>query len=106
MPGLDGTGPMGNGPMTGGRRGQCVSAGDVAPAGRGMGYGRGMGHGRSGRGGRGYRNQYYATGLTGWQRAKMDAAAVPQTPPDDRMTQLEQRLDEALARLARVEGTE
>lgn len=99
MPGLDGTGPMGNGPMTGRRREQCASAVDVPPAGRGMGYGR------SGRGGRGYRNQYYATGLTGWQRAQMDAA-VPQTPPDDRMTQLEQRLDEALARLARLEGAE
>jgi hypothetical protein len=82
--------------MTGGRRGRCVSDGAPA-AGRDIGYGRGK---------RGFRNQYYATGLTGWQRAQMDAVAVPQAPPDDRMTQLEQRLDDALARLARLEGTE
>jgi hypothetical protein len=104
MPGMDGTGPTGCGPMTGGRRGRCVGVADAAPAGRGMGCGRGMGQGR---GGRGYRNQYYATGLTGWQRAQMDTAADgPQAPRDDRVEQLEQRLDEALARLARLEGTE
>jgi hypothetical protein len=75
--------------------------------GRRMGDGRGMGHGRGGRGGRGYRNQYYATGLTGWQRAQMDAAAdVPPALQDDRVERLEQRLDEALSRLARLEGTE
>jgi hypothetical protein len=35
--------------------------------GRGGGWGRGGGCGRGG--GRGHRNWYYATGLTGWQRA-------------------------------------
>ncbi len=59
MPGFDGTGPRGEGPMTGGGRGYCVvpASGITRPAGR-----------FSGRGGRGRRNQYYATGLTGWQR--------------------------------------
>jgi hypothetical protein len=62
-----------------------------------------MGYG----GGRGYRHQFYATGLTGWQRAQMDAAAVARRPAaDDRMEQIEQRLDEALSRLARLEGAE
>ena len=45
MPGLDRRGPMGTGPMTGGRRGLCGQAGpgyDV-PAYGGMGYGRGFG---------------------------------------------------------------
>jgi hypothetical protein len=66
-----------------------------------MGYGRGMG------GGRGYRNRYHKTGLTGWQRAQMDASAdAPQAPGSGRMEQIEQRLDEALSRLARLEGTE
>jgi hypothetical protein len=66
-----------------------------------------MGYGRGGRGGRGSRNQYYATGFTGWQRAQMDAAAdVAPAPQDDRVERLEQRLDEALSRLARLEGTE
>jgi len=45
MPGLDRRGPMGYGPMTGGRRGLCGNAdsGYDAPAYGGMGYGRGFG---------------------------------------------------------------
>jgi hypothetical protein len=39
----------------------------------GRGFGRGFG-GRGG-GGRGWRNQFYATGLTGWQRAAMGGPA-------------------------------
>jgi len=46
MPGFDGTGPAGNGPMTGGRRGRCalpqadVPEGEsVAPVLRGAGRG-------------------------------------------------------------------
>lgn len=63
MPGFDGTGPAGMGPMTGGGRGYCarpVYGGMPMPFGRGF-YGRG--------GGRGRRNMYYATGLPGWARA-------------------------------------
>lgn len=40
MPGRDGTGPMGAGPMSGGGFGGCF-----AGAGKAMGYGRGMGRG-------------------------------------------------------------
>ncbi|MDD3620586.1 MAG: DUF5320 domain-containing protein, partial [Desulfobulbaceae bacterium] len=44
MPGFDRTGPMGAGPMTGGRRGSCSPAADEdAPAYGGYGYGRGLG---------------------------------------------------------------
>lgn len=60
MPGGDRTGPMGMGPMTG--RGMGFCAGNAAPGFTTWG-GRGMG-GR----GRGWRRQFYATGLTGWQR--------------------------------------
>ncbi len=59
MPGFDGTGPMGQGSMTGGGRGYCAGAfGGMAakPSGRPMGRGRG------------FRNRFYATGLTGWMR--------------------------------------
>ncbi len=47
MPGFDGTGPMGAGPMTGGGRGYCnpAFAGTRYPYGRGPGYGRGFGRG-------------------------------------------------------------
>lgn len=57
MPGGDGTGPMGMGP-TGWGRGFCTR-----PAGTGLRMGR-----IGARGGRGWRNQFYATGLSGWQR--------------------------------------
>ncbi|MBN2473099.1 MAG: DUF5320 domain-containing protein [Pirellulales bacterium] len=76
MPGGDRTGPMGMGPMTGRAAGYCAGSpvpgflnapGGQAFGGRGMG-GRGMG-------GRGRRNWYYATGLTGWQRAAAAAQA-------------------------------
>jgi hypothetical protein len=74
MPGLDGTGPRGQGALCGG--------------------------------GRGFRNHYSATGLAGWQRARMDAATRTPETRTDRIAELETRLDEALARLARFEGTE
>ena len=51
MPGFDGTGPMGMGPMTGGGRGYCVTPEDgmaMRPRGRrffGRGGGRGAGRG-------------------------------------------------------------
>lgn len=75
MPGGDGTGPVGMGPMTG--RGAGFCAGNAMPGyanaipGRGFwGGGRGGAWGRGGGGGGwGRRNQFYATGLTGWQRA-------------------------------------
>ncbi len=69
MPGGDGTGPRGFGPMTGGGMGFCTGFGipGYANYARGRGY-RTWGAGRSG-GGRGHRNRFYATGLTGWQRA-------------------------------------
>ena len=72
MPGGDRTGPVGMGPMTGRAAGYCAglpTPGFIsAPGGRGF-RGRGFGGG-----GRGRRNWFYATGLTGRQRA---AAGMP-----------------------------
>jgi len=97
MPGGDGTGPLGLGPMTGRAAGYCAGYGvpgymNPVP-GRGWpAWGRGRGWGAWGRG-RGWRNWYYATGLTGWQRAglgwpawgsgwrRFSGPAVPWTPP-------------------------
>lgn len=67
MPGGDGTGPGGMGPMTGRAAGYC--AGYAAPGFMNPVAGRGFWGGGGGRGGWGRRNQFYATGLTGWQRA-------------------------------------
>jgi len=67
MPGGDGTGPGGMGPMTGRAAGFCAGfpapgyANPVGGRGMGMGWGRGGGWGR--------RNWFYGTGLPGWQRA-------------------------------------
>ena len=88
MPGRDGTGPMGYGPMTGGRPGLC---GDSAiPSRRG--------------GGRGWRNQFYATGLTGWQRVAQ-ADAQPTAPGDAAgpLARVEEKLAQVLDRLERLE---
>jgi hypothetical protein len=78
MPRGDGTGPMGQGPMTGRAAGYCAGysvPGYVNPVFSGGFFGRGRGFFGRGGGGRGFRNMYYATGLTGWQRASMGAPA-------------------------------
>ena len=94
MPGGDGTGPMGQGPMTGRAGGFC--AGYEVPGytnpipgrgygrgpGGGRGFGRGYGGGRGGGIGRGWRHRYYATGQPGWQRADWGWQAPPPGPPD------------------------
>lgn len=71
MPRGDGTGPMGMGAMTGRGAGFCAGygvPGYMNPVmGRGAGMMRGGFCGRGG--GRGWRNQFYATGMPGWQRA-------------------------------------
>jgi len=69
MPGGDGTGPAGMGPMTGRAAGFCAGypvPGYMNPVG-GRGY-FGMGRGGGRGGGWGRRNMFYATGLPGWQR--------------------------------------
>jgi len=67
MPGGDGTGPGGLGPMTGRAAGYCAGypvPGYMNPIPGGGGWGRGF---RGG--GRGRRNWFYATGMPGWARA-------------------------------------
>lgn len=68
MPGGDGTGPAGMGSMTGRAAGYCAGyamPGYMNPVGGSGFWGWGRGRG----GGFGRRNRFYATGLTGWQRA-------------------------------------
>lgn len=73
MPGGDGTGPLGMGPMTGRAAGYCAGysvPGYMNPyGGRYPRIGRAFlgGFGR----GRGYRNVFYATGYPGWVRYNM-----------------------------------
>ena len=106
MPGRNRTGPMGQGPMTGRAMGSCAD--DAAPGIGGFGRGMGCGMGR-GRGGRGQRNRFWATGLTGMQRA---AAAAPITADQQRealeahAAELEQSLANIRARLEELGDTE
>ncbi|MGQ9662771.1 MAG: DUF5320 domain-containing protein, partial [Kiritimatiellia bacterium] len=97
MPRGDGTGPWGMGPMTGRAAGFCAGFGvpgymNPIP---GRAFGIGFGRGFWGRGGRGWRNWFYATGLTGWQRAAMGWPAwgcwmpPPSATPPTREQQLE-----------------
>ncbi len=108
MPGGDRTGPTGGGPMTGGGFGYC--GGPSSPrsfslssaGGRQGGFGRG--------GGRGWRNRFWATGRTGWQRA-VDSE-YPIQPRDvaaerDNLRQATAVLEAELQRLrARIEELE
>jgi len=86
MPAGDRTGPAGMGPMTGRGAGYCAGYGVPGYMNPGFGRGLGRGFGRGvgfGGGGRGRRNWYYATGLTGWQRAGMGYpvyGSVPYNP--------------------------
>ena len=110
MPRGDGTGPMGTGPMTGRGAGFC---GGAAPGfiSRMGGAFLGRGRGRGGRGGgRGWRNMFYATGLTGWQRAAMASTGVPfgadaeppAASPEEELQRLKQQADQASAVLEEV----
>ena len=74
MPGFNGTGPMGYGPMTGGGRGYCnpnwsAGLGSSRGFGRGRGFRRGFGAGPGwGRGyGRGFAPRGVSPAWGGWQ---------------------------------------
>ncbi len=83
MPGGNGTGPMGMGPMTGRAAGFCAGFERPGFANRMSGRGFGMGFARGG--GFGRRNRFYATGMTGWQRSFAD---VPQMSRDQEVEML------------------
>jgi len=113
MPRGDGTGPMGFGPMTGRAAGFC--AGYSVPGymnsvpGRGY-FGRGRGFfGRGG--GRGWRNWYYATGLTGWQGASTGMPAfggaypyAPEMAPEQEVDILRNEADFLKKQLEDIRG--
>jgi hypothetical protein len=105
MPGFDQTGPTGAGPMTGGGWGYCTgyrSADQrrIAPYYR---CGRGFGGG-----GRGWRHQYYATGLTGWQRVGYIAPTPEQEISGLKNTAewLKQQLEAVTRRIEEIEKQE
>ncbi len=85
MPWGDGTGPFGEGPMTGRGRGYCAgynTPGYMNPGfgGRWVRGGRGFGRAWFGRG-RGFRYWARATGLPGWYRANIGMPAFGRWAP-------------------------
>ena len=102
MPGGDGTGPVGMGPMTGRAAGYCAGYGMPGYAGpRGRGF-RGRGGGR----GRGFRHWFRATGLPGWVRG-FGPAATPPSEPDALKARAEflgQQLEDVRQRLSELEA--
>ena len=105
MPFGDRTGPLGQGPRTGRGAGFCGGFGGAGFMNRGGGFG----HGRGG-GGRGWRNQFYATGLTGWQPAwggrqavvPPDVAEVSGTEPEPELAALKIQTDSLQTTLSQV----
>jgi len=119
MPRGDKTGPAGAGAMTG--RGMGLCSGNATPGymnppfGGNFGMGRGRFFNRGNRGcGRGWRNQYYATGLPGWARNygyQVNTPYPTPTPPQiDELTLLKEQaqhmntaLDEIKKRITQLQ---
>lgn len=84
MPGFDGTGPRGFGPMTGWGRGYCPEpAGYVRPRYR-------IFAGYWGGGGRGWRNRYWATGVPGGAWWGIPAQFKPELTKQEEMEILQE----------------
>lgn len=108
MPGFDGTGPMGTGPLTGYGRGYCLGY-----AGAGMNFLPRLGAG----GGRGRRCRYYAAGLPRWagRGREMSQGAVYVPPAGEKaelellkeqVVNLENALEQAKKRVQELERKE
>ena len=105
MPFGDRTGPLGQGPKSGSRAGLCSGSGAPGFLSQGGGCGS-FGGGRGG--GRGRRNRFHATGLTGWQRAAdTDAGPGREQGLVALLKSQAERLEAALAAIRkRIQGLE
>ena len=107
MPRRDRTGPMGDGPLTGGGLGFCGGSSYPRRFSRG-GYGGWQGgFGR----GQGWRNRFWATGRTAWQRAigweettRPRDAAAERSDLEQETAVLEAELQRLRARIEELEG--
>ena len=99
MPGFNGTGPMGAGPMTGGGRGYCATPNSGTQplygrpeSGRGYGFGRGFGAGY-GRG-RGYGRGFGRAGTApAWGNAPQYNETYNNMNPADELSMLKAQVD-------------
>jgi len=98
MPGLNGTGPQGRGPMTGGGFGYCtgyVNEGEnpARPFRVMRGFRGRRAPGTGGRG-RGRMNLFYATGQPGWARPSQSQQSINQPTREEEVRSLEQEASE------------
>ena len=93
MPGFDGTGPAGSGPMTGGGRGYCRSAGSYNFGNPWLRQGIGFGYGH----GRGHRHIFGETGLPRWARGGPRTWGPYSRPVVSRKSEIAMLNDEAEA---------
>ncbi len=106
MPFGDRTGPLGQGPRTGRGAGFCGGFGVTGSMKRGGCFGR-----CGGSGGRGWRNQFLATGLTGWERPRggqrafvsRNAAEVPTAEPVQQLAALKSQAESLQASLHQMQ---
>ncbi len=112
MPGFDGTGPVGGGPMTGWGRGVC---GTRAGVGRGVGIRRGIGRGGApwggglGRGFGGGRGRAFGGGRFGgfgrrfFGAGRLNPSSEPSWTPEDEAEMLRNDLSAAREEMAAME---
>ena len=117
MPQGDGTGPLGQGPMTGRAAGYCAGfqmPGYMNPMpGHGWGMGRGWGHGRGWGRGRGWRYGYYPMVVPGAPPVYGVAPGYPPLPAEQEVHALraqaehfEGTLGEIRKRIAELEAAQ
>lgn len=97
MPFRDGTGPLGQGPRSGWGAGFCGGPRPFANTGVVAGRDFGMG-----RGGRGRRNQFFATGLRNWQRTTGTGPVTTATTEQQEIATLKEQVESLRATLEQV----
>jgi len=110
MPREDGTGPLGMGLMSGKGAGYCGGYTFNKPAfenctNKGFGWSCGFGICGFGRGSRGWRHQFYATGLPGWVRGSATQGAYQTLDKDIEKKNLNNRVASLKAQIDQINKT-
>ncbi len=110
MPRGDGTGPLGMGPISGRGAGYCAGYTFNNPAfenytNKGFGWSRGFGISGFSHGSRGWRHQFYATGLSGWIRGRATQGACQKLDKDFKKKILNNRVASLQSQIDQIKKT-